>query len=87
MTAEEFADLLEGYADEVRRDYSGRGMFGAACVGFVCGQGEAHGIIADCIAAEEDAERREELAYIFGKARTDSMGRDIIVYFPGMKTS
>ena len=55
---------------EVRRDYSGRGMFGKTCVGIVCRR--------PIMAIEFAAERG-----IRG-ARIDDMGLDSIVYWPAI---
>lgn len=64
----------------VRGDYSGRGMFGEKCAGFVCNYGslvslgvELHQLMGD------------DAIDVAAKATTDSMGRDTIVYFPGVQ--
>lgn len=72
MNESEIIDLLEEIAGEVggdvRYNYSGRGMYGKTCVGIVC----------------EDATKCIEEAAVrgFRGAKTDSMGRDTIVYWP-----
>lgn len=66
----------EGYG--VRGDYSGRAMYGETCAGFTTGCEFALGIDLGRLMGE-DAEK------LANKARTDSMGRDTIVYFPGVK--
>ena len=74
MNMEQMIDAVEAVAvavgGEVRKDYSGRGMFGVTCFGVVCRNAER--------AIEEAAERG-----IKG-ARVDSMGRDEIVYWPSI---
>ncbi|MEK7414226.1 MAG: hypothetical protein AAB263_13005 [Planctomycetota bacterium] len=51
----------------LRLDYSGRGMFGAQCLGIVC----------------DDPE--DVIAEVGVKgARTDSMGKSVIVYWPSI---
>lgn len=54
----------------VRTDYSGRGMFGKTCYGIVCAN------INECL----------EVAGKHGlrNARTDNMGKNYIVYWPGI---
>lgn len=70
------------------RSYSGRGMYGAYCVGVTCGRNEAFSLgvkVAMALQAtgEEDAESSvEALADL--RVATDSMGHDMIVYFPGV---
>lgn len=70
------------------RSYSGRGMYGAHCVGVTCGRSEAFSLgvkIAVALQAtgEEDAESSvEALADL--RVATDSMGHDMIVYFPAV---
>jgi len=66
--------ILEDVAQEVNgkvyRDYSGRGMFGRQCPGIVC----------------NDATEVIELCALKGlrKSSQDSMGLQVIVYFPSI---
>jgi len=64
------------------RSYSGRGMYGKSCVGVTCGWAEAFtlGVKVGAVLASEDS--AEALADLW--VRTDSMGHDMIVYFPGV---
>lgn len=68
-------DAVEAVAAEVggtvRKDYSGRGMYGATCYGIVTDDS------VNCIeiAAEHGLKRAE----------ADSMGRQAIVYWPHIK--
>lgn len=70
------------------RSYSGRGMYGKSCVGVTCGRTEAFSLgvkvgAAVAAAGEEDAESSvEALADLW--TQVDSMGHDMIVYFPGV---
>lgn len=65
--------------EDIRTDYSGRGMYGATCFGIVFR--EHRDIFSFFVElAVEDYDTAELLAR---KARQDSMGRDAIVYFPG----
>lgn len=63
------------------RDYSGRGMYGKLCVAFTTCGGLFHtGVkIADAL---NDAFAVAKLAELH--VETDSMGRDTVVYFPGV---
>lgn len=93
---EDFVDLLESQVDKVRKDYSGRGMYGKSCVGFVTSD-VVSSVASIVTAAHEEArnfdkdERGDELIdiveYAFNNASTDSMGYDTIVYFSGVNAS
>jgi hypothetical protein len=67
-TIEEIAERVSG---SVYREYSGRGMFGAKCLGVVC---------SDPTTAIEEA-----ASLNIRGARQDNMGRDYIVYWPHLK--
>ena len=69
--------VIEDHA-EIRHDYSGRGMFGEKCFGFVVENPEA--AIAEIQADINDI--YEPLQH----TRRDSMGFDMILYFPGYQT-
>ena len=65
-------------------DYSGRFMFGETCFGIIGGVG----MFAEFISALKAQECDEAfgLADEFAKrVKTDSMARDMIFYFPGVK--
>jgi hypothetical protein len=68
-------DRLQAIADKVGGSvyerYSGRGMFGDTCWGIVC----PHSAVKEVIRATKG----------FGKACTDEMGLDAIVYWPFFK--
>ena len=68
------------------RSYSGRGMDGRTCMAFTLsgGTSAAIGAAADIVSIIEPAEVREEVAAVFGRAHTDSMGLGMVVYFPGV---
>lgn len=61
-------EVAEAVGGELYPRYSGRGMYGAKCVGIVC---------ADPTAAIEEAAARG-----LRGSRWDSMGKDFIVYWP-----
>lgn len=86
MGAQALIDLLYDAGLEVREDYSGRGMYGKTCVGFVVENGAELRTVAELVGNEEDEYTRAELVILFRQARTDSMGRDsTIVYFPRVR--
>ena len=62
----------------IREDYSGRGMVGAECVGFVLESADQAVILGAGIA---DVMELDGIPFI-KNARQDSMGRGIIIYFP-----
>lgn len=70
------------------KDYSGRGMYGKKCVGVTCGSAMklAAAVMEECagLVGDEDFDM-SEIADDFRRASTDSMGRDMIVYFPGVE--
>jgi len=77
-----------GTSIDVREDYSGRGMDGRTCFGLTIGRNEerevfaALGYLAGLTEGRED-DADIDLMELARYARTDSMGRDTIVYFPG----
>lgn len=79
--AEDFLEKFEIY-NAVRTNYSGRGMYGKECVGFVVGYSEV-GLAGLAIAYAFDGDLMEA-AEILQNASTDSMGFDTIVYFRGL---
>lgn len=85
--------LGEAEYDEIRKSYSGRGMYGGSCFGVVVhSQRDVNillfGLGYECRDLEEsDSSEYEQLAESLHRmarvAQVDSMGTDIIVYFPG----
>lgn len=77
-------DLLSDLAGTVcgspRGDYSGRGMYGATCVGIVMNPSDLLTLGAN-ISALDDQELR---VWLMNRYSTDSMGYDTIVYWPGV---
>lgn len=69
--------------DSPRWGYSGRGMYGRKCFGFV-GTMENYGafIIAMVVTLEDGEDFAREFA---SRVTTDSMGFDTIFYFPGIQ--
>jgi hypothetical protein len=71
----EILDAVELDESDFVADYSGRGMYGAKCVGFVLSD--------DTAMLKLGAALQAALGEI-PNASTDSMGRNTIVYFPGL---
>jgi hypothetical protein len=67
----------------LRRDYSGRGMYGKRCFGFVVKPGETLKLGAAIVLALQTEDGSLTDAFeLLNDARTDDMTWDIIVYFP-----
>ena len=85
-----FQQILEaaGYKCE---PYIGRGMFGRECLSIplfiTSGPTNAIGRLFADVLEEVDAEENDLAADAFRKMREDSLGRDIVVYFPGITVS
>lgn len=85
----ELQQLCEDAADDGRyggrqmrvRSYSGRGMFGASCLG-VEGDSLVEIFAALFQAAADQGPDLQEIADALADGRTDSMGRGVILYFP-----
>jgi hypothetical protein len=77
-----FQELLEQVGYEPI-SYSGRGMFGKTCVGVVAS--DIGGLVADVVSLLTGSSHYtifDEVSDAFRYMKTDSMGRDMIVYFP-----
>lgn len=72
-------DILDHLNYDIRA-YSGRGMGNKTCLAitFECNVGK---VIADVI-RETDLDEREVVADAFESMKTDSIGREMIMYFP-----
>jgi len=72
-TQDQIIALADELGGEVRLDYSGRGMFGARCMGIVC----------------EDSEQviLNALGRGLPRGKVDSMGKRAIVYWPGIQAA
>lgn len=77
--------------DAIRTDYSGRGMYGRRCVGFVIDTSDTLALgaaIATFVAkhVEDDLhmDHAFEIETLIRRATTDNMGFQIIIYFPGV---
>lgn len=78
---ERLRDAAEEYGVTFRDNYSGRGMYGDSCIGFVFDSGHMHGVTMALIDA-----LGIDLANEITTSRTDNMGLDTIIYYPGVKT-
>ncbi len=66
-------------------DYSGRGMYGATCLGFTVRDPFTLGVAIGQCTGDDNDQLSEDLVYTFASgARTDSMGLDAIVYWPSI---
>ena len=82
LTSAQLAYWISESGFDVRR-YSGRGMMGDQCVGFLCDNDKELGAVADIVACADDV--APALAKCFRAAKMDSMGRRCtIIYFPYM---
>jgi hypothetical protein len=92
--------LAEAGVDEnrVRWDYSGRGMYGRTCLGFVGGVADLARFfyqVGLAVALQEEefttrgevegALREEDARHLADVVTTDDVGRDTIFYFPGVR--
>ncbi len=68
---------------ELRSDYSGRGMYGRTCLGFVVRNPQIIGAAVAIGLACTDIDPVEMMSH----AARDSMGRDFIIYFPEITVS
>lgn len=82
VTAKQVAKAVLNYGLEAR-SYSGRGMYGAQCLGVDIGSwGEVMHITCALVAANVDVEDIKELGE---RMLYDNMGRGMIVYWPALK--
>lgn len=89
------AEVLEEYFDDVRFDYSGRGMYGGTCVGIVTDSvwrlqsdlNEARQDYGeDYEEEEEDEEVYDMLTFMLDiEPSTDNMGLDLIFYWTSVR--
>jgi len=70
--------------DYIRETYSGRGMGGTHCVGFVIEPQHIAALgAALAVVLHNDIENRGLLAEMMSRPCLDNMGLDVILYFPG----
>lgn len=73
-----------GTEDSFRSGYSGRGMYGKVCVGFVVATNGVLSVGAALAQALEE-DYPTLLHYMITHSCMDNMGHDWIVYFPGVE--
>lgn len=79
-----FQDLIED-AGYTCCPYTGRGM-NKECLGVCIDDNKLGKFLADVIdESSEDLEEKSEIAKAIRVMQTDSMGKGIIVYFPGVE--
>lgn len=76
----------QGIEVDVRTDYSGRGMYGATCVGFVIPNRIPHifalaNAMGDVLIVDGNLTEYDRIAELIEQ---DHMGLDTIIYFPGV---
>ena len=88
MSREDAEDLAyRAEMEEIVADYSGRGMYGEECLGMIYTTSDATALVRLGWALRDAAEEAEGdkaavLEEMLTDVRTDSMGREGIVYFP-----
>lgn len=82
-------EVWDALSDEfdLRTDYSGRGMFGARCIGLTGHEGDLLRFAAACqrTADELDLPGEQLVDALAEVVRSDNMGYDLIFYFPGVE--
>ena len=74
-------DFCEAYGYEYRNDYSGRGMYGATCVGFTCSNVNRALMEFGGFVVVNGAGLDDFIACL----STDSLGYGVIVYFTSIE--
>jgi hypothetical protein len=87
-TLEDFGHDSEDF--DIRTDYSGRGMYGNACLGIVSHDSGLTTALSFELAAlltedQDFDDLRQNFHEIASIQQTDSMGRGTIVYWPGIQ--
>ena len=85
------AEVLEQWFDDVRYDYSGRGMFGNECIAIVTDEGcfsIATSLQEISDEYEDDDEVSEMIESMLGREpRQDSMGLSTVYYWPAVEVA
>jgi hypothetical protein len=80
--------LLEGYAADLEiREYSGRGMSGERCLAVVGSLSQIFAAVVEgCLheASDMAPDDRTDIEDAMRQMRTDAMGYDTVVYWPGV---
>ena len=83
MEAERLIEIIEDAGYETQ-NYSGRAMYGDECPAFVTDNPIK--AVAEIVGSVGDENEREEIVEAFSRAKEDSMGRDVVIYFPHVIT-
>jgi len=83
LTALYEAGLAE---DDIRWDYSGRGMYGQTCFGIVGSLLDYTGFLLQ-LASDTTGDRWDVAYDLSQRVNTDSMAMQTIFYFPGIKVT
>lgn len=84
-------DQAHGFSVDVRDDYSGRGMYGKTCVGFVTDSPIKFAMTLASVLTgwerdyDESGEDYDFPVWYDLTVATDNMARDAIVYFPNLQ--
>lgn len=79
-------EIINDSGEFTARTYSGRFMYGRQCVGVTCENVfRALAAITEGVAAEDDADLMTAWVEILAGTKSDSMGRDEIIYWPRME--
>jgi hypothetical protein len=84
-TLRDIEDQLEDWDQsfETRRDYSGRGMYGSSCIGFVTSDPMGLAMALTVVLIELQSQDIADVPdWSDLTVRTDSMGLSTILYFP-----
>lgn len=89
MEFKELCDILENAGQEIR-SYSGRNMGGRNCLGIDTNDNPIDVVLEIILSAVDNEANRTTLQNLCeklqgAKAKTDSMGRGTIIYWPGIK--
>lgn len=76
--------ILEA-AGYVTRPYSGRGMSGRECLSITLVNGDQMGRFFADVMEEVRDEYEGHVADAFRKMRSESLGKGVVVYFPGVE--
>lgn len=76
-------DNAEGREDDIHPEYSGRFMYGETCLAVAADSGIGLSLIAYELGVMDAEEGDDVGRQLLRSARVDSLGRGLILYFPG----
>jgi len=81
-----FEEFCDCYEYRFYQDYSGRGAFGAKCIGIICeSPGRVCFELAEFFFEYLEGEELSNALEAVQGVRQDSMGLDVIIYFPSIQ--